>query len=130
MAYSKTTWANGDTITAEKLNNLEDGVAANDAAIGGMKPVDLAAVIDGQTGDVTIPDVTAAELFAMLSAGSRVNVTATGSSVEITLYCYVVAQEISGDDPTYDFAMVRPDGKIFVTGHLSATDPVVFSVSE
>ena len=27
MAYSKTTWANGDTITAEKLNKMEDGIA-------------------------------------------------------------------------------------------------------
>lgn len=30
MAYSKTTWVNGDTITAEKLNNIENGVAEND----------------------------------------------------------------------------------------------------
>lgn len=29
MAYEKTTWANGDVITAEKLNNMEDGIAAN-----------------------------------------------------------------------------------------------------
>lgn len=28
MAYTKTTWNTGDTITAEKLNNLESGVAA------------------------------------------------------------------------------------------------------
>lgn len=27
MAYTPTTWANGDTITAEKLNKLEQGVA-------------------------------------------------------------------------------------------------------
>ena len=28
MAYTKTTWATGDTITAEKLNHIEDGIAA------------------------------------------------------------------------------------------------------
>ena len=28
MSYTKTTWATGDVITAEKLNNIEDGVAA------------------------------------------------------------------------------------------------------
>lgn len=28
MSYIKNVWANGDTITAEKLNNIEDGIAA------------------------------------------------------------------------------------------------------
>ena len=28
MAYTKTVWANGDVITAAKLNNAEDGIAA------------------------------------------------------------------------------------------------------
>ena len=27
MAYEKQTWANGDLITAEKLNHMEDGIA-------------------------------------------------------------------------------------------------------
>lgn len=27
MAYEKTEWKNGDTITAEKLNHMEDGIA-------------------------------------------------------------------------------------------------------
>ena len=26
MAYNKTTWQTGDTITAEKLNNIENGI--------------------------------------------------------------------------------------------------------
>lgn len=29
MSYEKHTWQTGETITAEKLNNLEDGVASN-----------------------------------------------------------------------------------------------------
>lgn len=28
MAYTKQTWATGDTITAAKLNHMEDGIAA------------------------------------------------------------------------------------------------------
>lgn len=31
MAYSKTTWADNDVITKEKLNNLEGGVETADA---------------------------------------------------------------------------------------------------
>lgn len=27
MAYTKQTWECGDTITAEKLNHMEDGIA-------------------------------------------------------------------------------------------------------
>ena len=33
MSYTKTTWQTGDTITAEKLNKIEDQVAANEEAI-------------------------------------------------------------------------------------------------
>lgn len=32
MAYVKTTWATGDVVTAAKLNNMENGIAANDTA--------------------------------------------------------------------------------------------------
>lgn len=32
MAYTRTEWNTGDLITAEKLNNLENGVSALDAA--------------------------------------------------------------------------------------------------
>ncbi len=28
MAYEKQTWANGDVITAAKLNHMEDGISA------------------------------------------------------------------------------------------------------
>ena len=33
MAYTKTTWNDGDVITKEKMNNLEAGVEAVDKAI-------------------------------------------------------------------------------------------------
>lgn len=33
MSYVKTTWATGDVITAEKLNNMEGGISANDSAL-------------------------------------------------------------------------------------------------
>ena len=32
MSYTKNTWKNGDTVTAAKLNNIEDGVAAASVA--------------------------------------------------------------------------------------------------
>lgn len=33
MAYIPTEWETGDVITAEKLNNIEDGIVANEEAI-------------------------------------------------------------------------------------------------
>ena len=33
MSYTKTTWETGDVITAEKLNNIENGIEANETAI-------------------------------------------------------------------------------------------------
>ena len=37
MAYKPNTWNAGDTITAEKLNHLEQGVASADSAAAGAK---------------------------------------------------------------------------------------------
>lgn len=36
MSYEKQTWANGDVITAEKLNHIEDGVYSNSQSGGGV----------------------------------------------------------------------------------------------
>lgn len=36
MSYNRITWVNGDLITAEKLNNIEDGISAIDNAIGAI----------------------------------------------------------------------------------------------
>ena len=43
MAYDVTTWKNGDVITAEKLNNIENGIEANETAIGN---IDVSAASD------------------------------------------------------------------------------------
>lgn len=35
MSYNKNTWANGDVITAAKMNNIENGIAAAEESGGG-----------------------------------------------------------------------------------------------
>jgi hypothetical protein len=53
MAYTEKTWVTGEKITAPDLNHLEQGVAANDAAVR-----DLAEVArTGDFGDlVNVPE--------------------------------------------------------------------------
>lgn len=37
MAYTKTQWVNGDTITAAKLNNIESGIEGNESEVTDLK---------------------------------------------------------------------------------------------
>ena len=46
MSYNKTTWQNGDTITAEKLNNIEEGIEKN---INNIKIVKISAEYENGT---------------------------------------------------------------------------------
>lgn len=58
MAYTPTTWATGDTITAAKLNKLEQGVANGGSG--------LVVELTSKTGTA---DHTFAEIFNALKAG-------------------------------------------------------------
>lgn len=49
MAYNKTTWETGDVITAEKLNNIENGIAG----IKGVLPITTSEDGDTQTLSAT-----------------------------------------------------------------------------
>lgn len=50
MAYTPTTWKNGDTITAEKMNHLEQGVANEQVGPQGPKGETGPAGADGAAG--------------------------------------------------------------------------------
>lgn len=70
MAYEPTIWKKGDVVTSEKLNNLEDGVAAANKFSVGV--IDIGIVVDGETGDSTIIiDETYEELLAAYSSGTK-----------------------------------------------------------
>lgn len=61
MAYTPTTWANGDTIDATKLNKMEQGIANAGAA--------MIVEMSSSTGQA---DHTFAEIFNALRAGTPV----------------------------------------------------------
>ena len=72
MAYSKTTWANGDVITAEKLNNIESGIEENDSSVSVLKS-DLGDLSDLETTDKS--SIVAAINEAAQSGGGGGSVT-------------------------------------------------------
>ena len=64
MAYTKQTWANGDTITAEKLNHMEDGIAG-----GGSAPLIIDTIYD-EIEDCNILNKTWQEIYDAYIVGT------------------------------------------------------------
>lgn len=65
MAYEKQTWATGDTVTAAKLNHIEDGIAANNKFIVTLTPND-------ETFSGGVMDKTVGEIKQAVDAGMEV----------------------------------------------------------
>lgn len=67
MAYVKTVWETGDVITAEKLNNMEDGIDDHD-------PIVLTGTWHDEGGgfyNIEF-DISGAEMFEAMAAGKRI----------------------------------------------------------
>ena len=91
MAYIKTVWENGDVITKEKLNNIEDGIAN---AGGGGSPM---------------KSTTYAELLAMRNAGTLT----PGMQYRITDYiCTTTQEESRAVSHPFDVIVVADDASI------------------
>lgn len=67
MSYTPTTWINGDTITAEKLNNMEQGIQQFFVVHGTIS-------LDSQT---VVFDETFPEMVAAVSAGAIIMAVVT-----------------------------------------------------
>lgn len=74
MSYTPTTWANGDTITAQKMNNIEQGIV--DASSGGGP---LCCNITMNAGGELVADQTLADVAAALAAEEHVLIFFVGS---------------------------------------------------
>lgn len=76
MAYTKTTWATDDVITADLLNKLEDGVEEAHNQENGITPVvSIEATVDSSTGtpnvEVTKSGTDAAPEYAVAFTGIK-----------------------------------------------------------
>lgn len=67
MSYEKHTWQTGETITAEKLNNLEDGVASN-----GGDVFFIVEFVEGTESNKPIADKTTTEIINAMNSGKMV----------------------------------------------------------
>lgn len=116
MAYTRTTWSTGDTITATKLNNIEQGIVNLDNASGGggggsSSSELLVTVTKSTSGGSTsyTMDKTYAEIYNAFMAGTHVYVkyfSSTPSSLNngnyslnrgevVTVYKYINAYRVS-----------------------------------
>lgn len=68
MAYTPTEWQSGDIVTSEKLNNMEQGIAA----AGVVEVLFEAAYAEGATLPTITCDHTAEEIVAAKEAGKHV----------------------------------------------------------
>lgn len=65
MAYTKKTWANNDVITAAGLNNIENGVAANDTAVTTTLPATIPASASESGGTISFKNSGGTTLFTV-----------------------------------------------------------------
>ena len=96
MTYEKTNWQVGDAITAEKLNNIENGIEANETAIGN---IDVSAASDAYIVTYTkspggpVTETTYADLETAAAAGKILLVKGadTGKFYQLTKGKFVVS---------------------------------------
>lgn len=90
MAYEPKTWECGETLTAEALNHMEQGIS--DASSGGGTPLLVNAVYDGD-GKYDL-DKTFGEIRNAYSSGRMVVVTKDSSSETLSHINVLSVQEV------------------------------------
>lgn len=131
MSYNKTTWADGDVITAEKLNNIEDGIASGGS--GGVLVVST--VYDDDSGK-TYLNKTFEEVKNFMLSGGMIWLSNYGELVFVEglegdpdiFYCRSFFMDISDSKLTYDYLTIsknldgRGEVNIFVNKYILTED--------
>ena len=86
MAYTPTEWKNGDVITAEKLNNIENGIVNIESEGVPIAIVDVVAAVDAGDYDAQ-SDATYEQLTSLFNEGKIViaKVTTTSNTIEYAI---------------------------------------------
>jgi hypothetical protein len=142
MSYEKTNWQKGDVITAEKLNKIEDQVAANEEAISSAGGDDSVFIVnidaEDNSGTITATaDKTRQEMSAAVEAEKPIIIRLThnystpqpSSIHEMTPNIHVAPPEAGG----YAFTakkILQIDGtskRIYTAELLISTDTITVS---
>lgn len=96
MAYEKTEWKNGDTITAEKLNHMEDGIAEGGGSGGELLVVN--AVPESEGSSAYNFDKTFGEIWEVYKSGRPIviNMEHQHGILESIYYTFVPEGEYPG----------------------------------
>ena len=102
MAYEAHEWETGEVITAEKLNNLENGVAS----AGGGDTVPFVVTFSGPPGGNMVADKTYAEIYEAFNQGKIVQgILRIGTDLETDMLQMRIMQgNIEGYNICVDFA--------------------------
>ena len=103
MAYSPTTWQTGDTVTAEKLNNIEQGIANAGGAF--LVPSEDNAYTLGKTWKEIYDALQAGKPTYIYVPGGEYDPTSGGTAV---LTPILFATGAGGEDPYYSVTAVNP----------------------
>lgn len=131
MTYEKQTWVNGDVITAEKLNHMEDGIASGGS--GGVLVVST--VYDDDSGK-TYLNKTFEEVKNFMLSGGMIWLSNYGELVFVEglegdpdiFYCRSFFMDISDSKLTYDYLTIsknldgRGEVNIFVNKYILTED--------
>lgn len=109
MSYTPTEWQTGDTITAEKLNKMENGIQnANNPFIVTLTPT-------AQDFSGTM-DKTVAEINAAYEAGQKiVFLIYTSETAYIEVECIMRGREASvGDYPSFNAFIINEQNNVLI----------------
>lgn len=130
MSYSPTTWQNGDTITAAKLNNMESGITAGE---NGWEVTSSTTQL--YSGSLTVSNGgdsvgVSSEISSALSSASTATVTVDGTSYDLTGFNdggYWTFGAPFGDFSTYSFSVYIDSGTTYFCHQTAGTYAVTIA---
>lgn len=108
MSYIKQTWTRGDTITADKLNHMEDGIANNGSFL--IVNDEYHEELDG-----TVLDKTWQEIYDAMEAGVVCFVKSHPDQNNVTL-CMIETCYLNNNNNTYNIIV---NGYNYTLGHFT-----------
>lgn len=116
MSYTPTQWQTGDTITAEKLNNMEGGIEnANEPFIVTCTPTALD--YSGTT------DKTVAEIYAAYQAGKKlVFRILTGATTYVDVECTSIDNVSQSTYPAFNAFIIMRSNNVLIYARFGNDD--------